>query len=123
MTIIKNDMPSLSKSDIDAIASALPLVSLDDSIPDAEAYRDQMAAESALSKLLSHTPNFSYQELRVIHLAIGYALKYISGKCDVNFDVCAIDAEWSSELRKYFFTYNRLFPHFTRLIEKMKFRK
>lgn len=120
MKQIKNYIPQLSNSDVHAIATALQLIPFCHTDSLAQFYRNQMAAESSLSKLTNHVATFSAEELRVISVSIGFALDCISGQGNEFLDVAEVGAELRAELGKNFFVYNRLFPHFAQLIDEIE---
>lgn len=108
----KNRIPHLSNDDVKALLVALPLVSISDPGTLEQYHRNQMAVESATNKFLNNNVSFTADEIRVIFVAIGFALDYLSNRCDVPFDPSEIDSEWKSELSKNFFAYSRLYPYF-----------
>lgn len=107
----------LTDDDISAILCALPLVMNADADTVEQTQLNRTCCEIAANKLMSKALKFSSNEIRVIFVAIGFALDYISGVKNEYLMQFEIDAEWKSELMKNLFTYNRLYPYFDKLSE------
>lgn len=110
----KSDKIKLSPSDIEAIVCALPLVANFDAFDEHEIWLNTMNCNSAVNKLLNHNFKLDPNELRVISLAIAFALDVISGTGDAIVAYSGVDQEWRNNLSKFLFNYTRLDPFFAR---------
>lgn len=107
----------LRPSDVQAILSALALVA---NAETGDVFQDRanfLACKTAGEKLAHKKRDFTANEARVMYLAIGGALDVIEGRQDSFVSPQDVDADWLAELKQNFFTYNRLFPHFSALFE------
>ena len=103
-----------SEEDVKAITLALPLVSLCGSGDPVQDRRNEMLCRSAGQKLLLHTENFDPNEIRVISAAVQAACLLLSGQLPVG-----VSAEELAELKKHFFTYNKLKAPLDRLLDRL----
>lgn len=111
---------NLSSADISAILCALPLVLQIETDPPAQNLINSALCESASRKLINHAPSFSADEIRIISCAIDAALCVISG--DEMADMFDVDADWMSDLSRYFFTLNRLSPIYRGFVDEIQRR-
>lgn len=105
---------AFSEEDVKAITLALPLVSLCGSGDPVQDRRNEMLCRSAGQKLLLHTENFDPNEIRVISAAVQAACLLLSGQLPVG-----VSAEELAELKKHFFTYNKLKAPLDRLLDRL----
>lgn len=94
----------LSSQDVEALLCALPLISYYSTGSDAQDEVNEALMLTATEKLTSKTPNFVPNEYRVIYTAVALAVNL-----DTYFLADEIDASWRSELRRHFFTLNRIY--------------
>lgn len=106
---------SLSSSDVAAIICALPLVAGANVGDFVQAARNRAACDSAAAKLNGGVGGFSREELRVMYVAVDFALDVISGAGNAYISPDSIDGEWRAELSGHLFSYNRLRPYFSGL--------
>lgn len=99
---------SLSPDDVDAILCALPLVADADVDSPMQARLNRLSCNAAANKLTTGSSALSAEDLRVISVAIDFALDVISGTGNEFVSTSDIDAEWLADLSKYLFVYNRL---------------
>lgn len=109
---------NLSDGDIEAIVSALPLVTLLEADTPAQNLLNEASSTSAATKLINHSSQITADEIRVISISITVALLLISGQTVPGLP--EIDAEWMSELRRYFFVLNRLDPIFQAFLDDIR---
>ena len=107
----------LSSGDVEAIICALPLVSNIEADTPEQTHLNITYCNIAAEKLLSRTFRFEADELRVIGVAIEFALEVISGNGKDIAYAAGVDAQWMSNLSRNFFTYNRLRPLFSSLLD------
>lgn len=110
----------LSPGDIDAIICALPLVANADAGSPEQTMQNQFFCETVVNKLLSKVSAYSADELRVISVAIDFALDVLSGHGNEFVSMADIDADWRQDLSQYLFAYNRLKVHFADLMLRIK---
>lgn len=105
---------TFSEEDIQAITLALPLVvrfGADDPIQN---FRNEMLCESAVKKLLLHTESFDPNEIRILSAAVEAANLLLAGQISID-----VSQEELEELKKHFFTYNKLKAPFDRMIDRL----
>lgn len=107
----------LTSSDQIAILCVLPLVSEIETNSEQQALRNTISSENASQKIIRHQTNFSPDELRVMFVAIDYALYLISNNA-FN-DELDIEPEWETEIRNHFFTLNRLYSIFENQLQPL----
>jgi len=105
---------SLSSSDAEAILCALPLITEIGAATPIQAALNAQSCTSAAKKLLSATPVFTSNELRVISASITASVLLLSGSVECGLD--KVSSERKRELSKHFFTLNRLDPLFRNVI-------
>lgn len=102
---------SLTSSDAAAILAALPLVSAFAAKTDAQQDINDAIAASVFQKLTAgQAVSFSPNEYRIIYAAVSAAKFYLAGQLRDSDFACELTAEEIVELRRYFFTYNKLYP-------------
>lgn len=97
---------TLSRSDVEAIIAALPLVVELGADTPLQAAINASACSSAGQKLLSGSRSLDGNEVRVVAVALNAAVLMLSGKCSDLF--VDIDSELRSSLSKHFFVLNKL---------------
>ena len=105
---------TFSEEDIQAITLALPLVvrfGADDPIQN---FRNDMLCESAGQKLLLHAESFDPNEIRILAAAVEAANLLLAGQISID-----VSQEELAELKKHFFTYNKLKAPFDRMIDRL----
>ena len=107
--IMKTVKYSLSQGDVEAISAALSILPAYDFAIGQNAEVLFSLCASAGSKLISHKP-LTNQEMGIVALAIDSAYKALR-------DEISIDEESKSEIREYLFTYNKLLPVFSPLLD------
>lgn len=103
----KINIASLSAEDVSAITAALPLVLQFSADTEEQDMLNEMAVESAWNKLVNRDEHFSMNEMRVIYIAVGLAKEHLSGHLPLD-----LAPDEVAELRRHFFTYNRLYSVF-----------
>ncbi len=106
---------SLSSDDVAALLCALPLVDGADVGDLVQAERNRASCNSAFAKLNGKVGGFSHDELRVMYVAVDFALTVIGGVGNAYISPADIDGEWRAELAKHLFSYNRLRSFFSEL--------
>ena len=102
---------SLTPTDAAAVLAALPFISAFEADSEHQQKINDALAISVYQKITQgKNVSFTPQEFRIISCAVSAAKLYLSGQLrdsDLSFD---LTSEEVSELRKHFFTYNRLEP-------------
>ena len=113
----KAQIPHLnfSADDSAALLCALPLLANTDVGDFVQNKRNRAACYSAAEKLSGGISGFSSQELRVMYIAVEFALAVIGGTGNIYISPSDVDSEWRAELSRHLFSYNRLRPFFSRL--------
>lgn len=93
----------LSAMDVDAILCALPLISYYDTGSDIQNQINFDLMNSAMDKLSTKNPGFLPNEYRVIYTAVALAVNI-----ETHLSGIEIAAEWKAELKRHFFTLNRI---------------
>lgn len=93
----------LSKSDVDAILCALPLIPYLDSGSDMQNKINDSLMVTATEKLMAKNPNLTPNEHRIIYTAVALAVNLETFLGDT-----PIDPHWRSELKRHFFVLNRI---------------
>ena len=102
----KNNNIHLSRSDVDAILLALRIVPYADyETSTAQLDLNCLLAESVAQKLICHNAKLTPNETRLVGVSVIIARDYLSGIKDIE-----IPADIESDLRPFFFNYNRLAP-------------
>lgn len=109
---------SLSAEDINAIVCALPLVANAVADSPEQTELNRICCTTAAEKLVNRCSVFSANEIRVIDVAIEFALLYLGGSSTPFVSVLDVDPEWRKDLSRYLFTYTKLKPHFNRLVDQ-----
>jgi hypothetical protein len=106
---------SFSASDIKAVTAALSVLTEYDFVTDAEIDMLSSLAMSLIAKLnfSGRLDQMSNRESYVIALAIDSAYRALKNEYE-------LDEESKAELRDYIFTYNKLEPLFSPLLENVK---
>lgn len=104
---------SLSGDDVQAILCALPLVLDLGAETTPQQMANKMLCESAVKKLISQKTDFTSNELRVVAAASLCASEYLAG----HLPDLLLDDTLDADLKKYFFTYNRLNSYFRPMLE------
>lgn len=106
---------NLNETDIDAILSSLSLAASYPSCSSAQDDLNYSFCESAFAKISSRSPHLEPNEIRMISVGLTIALNYLSGQMpDLPFEIPEEDI---SELRRCFFSINRLEPIFRGYLE------
>lgn len=112
--------PFLTLKDADAIICALNLVvNIPANTQEQERlnfFNCNVVAQKLRTKNLSFTSN----EWRVIYVGVGIALDLLSGVCNPDISLDELEPEWSTDLKRYFLAYNRLYPHLSQLVENIE---
>lgn len=116
---IQNNI-KLTATDIDAIICALPLVANIEAPTPEQTDWNRINCNIVTSKLLAGNPIFSADELRVISVAIAFALDVISGTGEIIIAEAGVDAEWKAKLSRHLFVYTRLDSLFGELTERIE---
>lgn len=114
---VKNKI-NFQAGDVSALLCALPLVSYPEAETPEQTELNTVCCETAAKKLAAGAHAYSANELRVMAIAIEFALDILKGTGNEFISVYEIDSEWKTDLSKHFFTYNRLKPGFDALMDE-----
>lgn len=110
-----------SNEDIEATLAALPLVSDYGADTAEQAEINRQLSMLVSQKLIKRSENFNANEFRIIYASLYLAKEYLSGHIDLD-----VSPEKKAELKKHFFTYNKLVnafgPEFDRLCNSIGLR-
>lgn len=105
---------AFSGEDVLAIVSALPLVPAFGADAELQQHINENLCASAMDKLSNKSVDLIPNEIRVVALSIELARDLLGGNIDLD-----VDPEFLAEIKKHFFTYNRLYASFGPLLDQM----
>ena len=108
----------LKPEDISAILCALPLVQNITTDNSEQTLLNRTCCDIAAKKLMDGNLSFHYNEIRVMFVAVGFALDLLTGTENPFLSNASVSDSWKSRLTKYLFNYNRLYPYFEELSQK-----
>ena len=116
---IRNNI-QFKPGDVEAILCALPLVSLAQADTIQQTQLNQLNCKTASEKLMANVHTYTANELRVMAVAIGFALDILRGTGNEIISTSDVDPDWKAELSKNLFVYTCLQPLFDDLITRIE---
>lgn len=101
-----------TENDIDALLVSLPLIDVFEADTEEQQELNTALSITAANKLANRLSNISPNEFRIMYVSACIAKEYLSGHLSLD-----IDDDMKADLRKHFFTYNKLVSTFSPVLD------